>query len=202
MDFARFDALTRQLSERRSLLGALGGALLGTSGLPLAALAGKRRNKGKGKGKGKAKKKGCRGAGRPCSAGGQCCGKNSCSEGRCCKPSRVFVRCPDQCLCGENLEFCCAGEPDPPDPICEDRDVAEEFCCRAADLCGDICCDPVLERCVGGVCVCRPENQCGAHCCDMTRCDCDISHEPAICTGLDCPSGSGGFARVRRIKAS
>jgi hypothetical protein len=188
MDTDRFDALTRALIGRRSALAFLTGGV-GTivSSAPLAEA--------------RKKKKRCRKSGRACGKDKQCCGKLDCAEGVCCKPERVFVNCSDICLCPDNESLCCAYEPDPPE-LCAGPEYALEFCCPAEDVCGDVCCLP-QEVCVAGECVCRPENVCGAYCCNPDNqicnqeteiCDCTLPNPPG------CPSGTGGFSRVRRVR--
>jgi hypothetical protein len=167
----------------------LAGGLLGAvAGRPLVATA--RKNT----------KKRCRKTGRACSSSRQCCSGRPCTDGQCCTDDRVFVECPIGCQCGENGEFCCVGESSgmAPDPDCADSGIAPELCCPPDNVCGNVCCDLFTEACVAGECVCRPENTCGAdNCCDLRFCECN--QQLGVC-GFDCPSGGGGFLRVRRVR--
>ena len=190
MDFERFDRWTRQMSGRRPALGVLVGGLLGVAaGLPSATDARKK----------KKKKKRCRGTGQACRPGLKCCSGRHCTEGRCCDNARVFVRCPNECLCAGNTQFCCVGAAgSSQEPFCQDASVAPEECCPLENVCGDLCCDP-LSVCVEGACECRPENQCPNACCDLSDLDCACIEETGVC-GPGCPSGGGSFLRVRRVR--
>jgi hypothetical protein len=191
MDLDRFDRWTRRVFGRRPALGILaGGFLSAAAGLPSAADA---RNK--------KKKKRCRRTGRACRPGRRCCSGRKCVAGRCCDQNRVFVQCPNECLCAGNTEFCCVGgSADSQKPQCQDAGVAPEECCPPENVCADVCCDPlyVCDRELGE-CVCRSGNQCPSGCCDLSDPDCECIEETGVC-GPGCPSGGGTFLRVRRIR--
>ncbi len=208
MDADKFDAVTRTLLGRRSALALLAGGASALLGLDLPAEAKRNNNKKKRKRKKKrCQKNGTCGPTDPCASGScgpadPCPNGTDCTTGECCCAENVFVRCPDVCLCVGNENFCCAGEPELPPNCPTGPDVAEAFCCPEASICGDFCCDPGWT-CVNGTCQCKPENTCGTFCCDPTYFACDSGKGICACIlpdPLDCPSGTGGFARVRRIK--
>ena len=193
MDTNQFDALTRRAADRRSLLA---GVLAG-----LASVSGVRSSQASAK-KGKGKKR-CGRGGTGCSGKKRCCPGRECVAQSCCPAAQVFVECIDFCRCEGNLDFCCAEEPDPPQQCPTGPDLNAAFCCPADKVCGATCCDPFKEECAGDECQCRPENQCGTHCCDPRFFACNETSELCECilpNPLDCPAGSGGFARVRRLR--
>ncbi len=189
MDLVRFDRWTRRLSGRRPLLGVLAGGLLGATALqPSDARAKKKKNKR------------CRRSGQACSRRRKCCSGRTCTEGRCCDNDRVFVRCPNECLCAGNTQFCCVGAAgSSQEPFCQNASVAPEECCPPENVCGDLCCDP-KEVCESGQCVCRPQNKCGSACCDPDNPDCACDQQLGVCGTGNCPSGGGTFLRVRRVR--
>ncbi|MFN8590722.1 MAG: hypothetical protein U0031_04600 [Thermomicrobiales bacterium] len=70
-------------------------------------------------------------------------------------------------------------------------------------MCGDFCCDPVTRRCDNGVCVCKDEFVCNVSLCCPEECRCDAVLGCVLKSdGTMCPSGSGGFQRVRRAPLS
>jgi hypothetical protein len=170
MDDDRFDIWIRQLAFRRSVLGMLAGAVAGTFGwgvLPDIVAKTKKKKK--------RKKKRCRGTGKACASTKRCCRGRECLDGRCCPRENVFVNCPEACLCEDNKLLCCAGTSQSP-PTCPlGPDAAPAFCCPPENVCGDVCCSP------------------DSFVCDAARGTC-VCILPDI---LDCPSGGGGFLRVR-----
>jgi hypothetical protein len=125
----------------------------------------------------KKKRKRCRKADVACAKDKQCCGKLACADGVCCPPARYFVKCPEVCLCPDDKDICCAYIPDPP-TNCHGPADAPKVCCAPENLCGEFCCNADAFAC----------NQ------DTQKCEC-ILPDP-----LDCPSGSGGFVRVRNVR--
>ena len=189
MDADIFDALTRDLFSRRSLFAFL------------AAGAGSRFSPGPAEAKKKNKKKRCQRNG-TCGPSNECREGTDCTTGECCCAENVFVRCPHGCNCTGNENFCCAGTEQVPASCPLGPSPAEAFCCPEASVCGDFCCDPNTERCLNGACSCRPENACGTHCCDPRYFTCNAAKGLCECIlpdKLDCPAGSGGFSRIRRV---
>lgn len=196
-----FDLITKHLarlaSRRGALRTALGASLVGT--LPLSKLAEARSRKRKKPGK--KKKRPTTGPPGP-GGGGATCPATQTIDGVCCPPAQIFVKCPDVCLCEANQNFCCATSSQVPVNCPADPNIAPALCCPAADVCGDVCCDPWQEHCDAGECRCQPANQCGPHCCDPRFFSCNVAEQRCECIlpdPLDCPSGTGGFVRVRRF---
>jgi hypothetical protein len=125
----------------------------------------------------KNKKKRCRKSDRDCTKDKQCCGKLTCADSVCCPPERYFVNCPPPCLCPDDDTVCCAYIPDPPTNCGRPAD-APQVCCAPENICGDFCCNPDAFSCN----------------LDTQKCEC-ILPDP-----LDCPSGGGGFVRVRHVR--
>ena len=123
------------------------------------------------------KKKRCRKSDVACAKDKQCCGKLKCVNSACCPPGRYFVNCADPCLCPDDTNVCCAYIPDPP-TNCSGPADAPQVCCAPENLCGEFCCNPDAFAC--------------NH--DTLKCEC-VLPDP-----LDCPSGGGGFVRVRHVR--
>ncbi len=187
MDADIFDTLTKSMLRRRTALALLAAGAGGLAGFTPAAEARKKK---------RCKRKGT------CKPTSQCREGTDCSTGECCCVENVFVNCPDVCRCVGNESFCCAGEPNLPPDCPSGPDVAPAFCCLKSSVCGDVCCDPG-QTCVNGQCRCLPENACGTHCCDPRFQYCNQTGEATVCACLDplsCPSGTGGFSRIRRVR--
>lgn len=200
MDANVVDALARSLTDRRATLALLVGGVASALGLTHAVdTEGKQRNKKRKK----HKKSPCEeGEGCAPTSPPPCAGGTDCSTGECCCAENVFVRCPEVCRCTGNEDFCCADTAQKPEQCPSGSDVAVAFCCAQSSVCGDYCCDPGAT-CVNGNCQCLPANTCGPFCCDprFTRCDQDGASPRCACIDpLNCPSGTGGFARVRRVR--
>jgi hypothetical protein len=188
MDLDRFDALTRDLLGRRPALTALVGGIAGFSGLTTTPAKKRRRKR-------------CRKPGRVCNTNKKCCHQSECIDGACCQPERIYVECPDNCRCTDDPSFCCAFESQPPE-TCEPA-TADILCCPPEHTCGDVCCNPATERCVGGVCECLPAYARGgdSQCCDPQWSFC--LEDFGLCECFDplgCPSGGSGYLRIRRLR--
>jgi hypothetical protein len=192
MDTERFDSWTRALGgsrTRRAVVGVIVAEAAGVVSSASPSQAKKRK-----------RKKRCQRAGRGCGSSKRCCRGLSCTGSACCPKNQVFVNCADSCLCQADPSFCCAEVADPPGNCPAGPENNPAFCCPAENVCGDICCAPFKESCVSGLCQCKPENVCGSLCCDPRFCMCNT--ELGICEdapGQTCPSGTGGFTRVRRL---
>ena len=94
-------------------------------------------------------------------------------SGQCCGR----LRCAGGKCCPPNRVFVTCPEENlcgPEDNLCcAGEDEAPSFCCPEKQVCGDRCCGRDF-RCIDGVCKCILSNP------------------------LNCPSGGGGFYRVRR----
>lgn len=192
MDGNQFDFLARSLSRTGSrrasavLLG-LGLATLGLHRVPSVSKAKSGR------------KNRCRRRGETCGAGKPCCATTSCVNHTCCPEHRLFVECSIDCLCRDDQNLCCAGTKQA-FPTCQSsQSRAKELCCPAENVCGDVCCDPVTQRCEHGDCVCKDEFICNETLCCSEVCRCDAVMGCVLKSdGTMCPSGAGGFQRVRR----
>jgi hypothetical protein len=200
VDITAFDQITKRFataaSRREAMRTVLGATLAGSLtllGLLPEADAKKRKRPGKKK---KRQNKG------QLPPPGPACPAVQFIDGVCCPTERIFVKCPDVCLCEADPDFCCATSGQLPPNCPTGADTAPALCCPGPNVCGDVCCDPWMESCAAGQCQCNPENQCGAHCCDPRFFACNTTTQVCDCilpNPLDCPSGSGGFLRVRRL---
>lgn len=199
MDDARFDLLTRSLSDLRSRRRVLAGM---TSGLAAVVLIGGADAKSKKKKKKKKKKQPCQSNcdGRTCGGNGcdGVCGSGDCGAGQTCVGGNCV---PGSGACSLG---CTGGRECQANGTCQcpsDRPHAapEQFCnetCR--ECCIDDHCHPTKQCAPGGVCVCEGfgEKDCGGGFCSQccTPEDCVANHDwsnNVICTAPGSPGGGG-----------